>query len=692
MNDLFSLPEYSAQEELLRLERIAQKVTSSFPNPVAHVAVDVPHVHMNTLFDYRIPEKYAQVPVGARVMVEFGSGKAQGFIVGRSDSSKFSSTLRPLKKVVSPVPVLDADIYRLAQAVSQRQSSTLSHCLRLAIPQRHARAEKEFLETDHIKETYRFNTDTQAWHNYSGGKELLEKLRDGNVIQAITQVRSVDSVIALAQTVVAIVAESHKSVIFVVPTAQQAHIYAEQLQRNLGIRVATMISDNTPEVRYRQFLDVKSGDIRVVVGTRSAAWAPAQNLGLVILLDDHHRAHEEPHNPYIHTRELLMERSRLTPCSFLSFNYGPSVELAWYVKNSASAQILLPAQRRDPHALAQVLAASSLAYEGERWSRMPSAVFTVVREGLTRGDVVVIVPRTGYIPIVACARCREVATCHICDGKLGIAGPDQPARCQRCGVTIMSFTCRHCRGTQLKPVRIGSHRTAQEIGRAFRNVPIHLAGVGQEISPADDEHRIVVSTAGQLPRIKSGFAAGVILDAGYMLRSENLDAEVYFLRALAHITTIIQPRSQGGQLLIVGDVPAQLILTIKNWDMYGWAAKALLEREELLLPPAYVWVQVTGTMKVLRHFLSILQSLAHDAGLSSEDSSLAALLGAGADELIPGVRVIGPYPGGQDSDLHVYLAFPQHEREKITLLISQAHRIISVQKLGRITIKMDTSV
>lgn len=690
MSDLFSLPEFSEQEELLRLEPVERAVASAVPAPVAKVVVDVPHIHMGSVFDYEVPEKFADVPLGARVIVDVGANRVSGFIVDRVDRTRFGTGLRPIHKVVSAQPVVDPAIYVLAQKVAERQSSTVAQCFKLAIPQRHARAEKEFLAREYADLSPIAAPESGPWAAYEGGPILLERLQRGDTSRALVHMRSVDTVADLCERIVQASASGSHGVIVVFPTARQAKGYAEALSHALGQRVATMVAEDSPEERYRTFLEVKNGYTNIVVGTRNAAWAPVQNLGLVVIIDDHHRSHIELHNPYIHTRDLLLLRSVQADCSFVALNYGPSVEL---VASTASNVVpVVPLNGSNPHSVPQVIAASALAYEGEQWSRMPSSVFTVVRSGLERGNVLIVVPRTGYIPVVACARCRELASCPVCDGRIQIDGPGQPPRCSRCATIINDFTCRHCKHHHLKPVRIGSHRTAQEIGRAFRGVPIHVAGISEEIAPSTDENRIVIATPGALPRMPEPFSAVVVLDAGYLLRSEKLDAEVYFLRSLTHIATTVAPRADGGQMLIVGDVPGSLMLTLKKWDMYGWAMKALNERRELSLPPAYVWTEVTGTMDTLRHYLSILQAFAQQAGFVTEKRLLATLLGTGAQELIPGMRVVGPYPGKDTDDLHVYLTFPETAREAITPVIAHAHKTFSVQKLGRITIKIDTSV
>src|ERR1022692_2399386 len=110
--------------------------------PVARVAVDIPLAHLDRPFDYLIPERLtlAAVP-GCRVRVRFAGRLTGGYLLARADASEHDGALAFLERVVSPEPVLTAEIAGLARAVADRYGGTLADVLRLAIPPRHARAE-----------------------------------------------------------------------------------------------------------------------------------------------------------------------------------------------------------------------------------------------------------------------------------------------------------------------------------------------------------------------------------------------------------------------------------------------------------------------------------------------------------------------------------------------------------------------
>ena len=115
---------------------------------IARVVIDSPLPQLDRLFDYSIPqEMVSQVITGVRVRVKFGRSKSllDGFVVEVVESSEFSGELNPISELVSAVPVLDPEIYKLVRAVADRQASTASDVLRLAIPDRSVAVEKKWL-------------------------------------------------------------------------------------------------------------------------------------------------------------------------------------------------------------------------------------------------------------------------------------------------------------------------------------------------------------------------------------------------------------------------------------------------------------------------------------------------------------------------------------------------------------------
>ncbi len=112
-------------------------------DPVARVLVDVPLAHLDRPFDYAVPATMAEnIAPGVRVKVRFAGQDVDGYVVARAASSDHSGRLTPVRRVVSAEPVLSAEVAELTAAVAQRYAGTRSDVLRLAVPPRHATAEK----------------------------------------------------------------------------------------------------------------------------------------------------------------------------------------------------------------------------------------------------------------------------------------------------------------------------------------------------------------------------------------------------------------------------------------------------------------------------------------------------------------------------------------------------------------------
>ncbi|MCO7195846.1 primosome assembly protein PriA, partial [Pseudonocardia sp. McavD-2-B] len=143
--------------------------------PVARVLVDVALPHLDRAFDYRVPTHLddAAVP-GVRVRVRFAGRLVDGFLLERSDDTAHAGKLAWVDKVVSPEPVLTAEVAGLARAVADRYAGVMADVLRLAVPARHARVESESPRERGAAEPA--PVDRVGWEAYPRGGAFLDAL------------------------------------------------------------------------------------------------------------------------------------------------------------------------------------------------------------------------------------------------------------------------------------------------------------------------------------------------------------------------------------------------------------------------------------------------------------------------------------------------------------------------------------
>src|SRR6185503_16713590 len=174
-------------------------------------------------------------------------------------------------------------------------------------------------------------------------------------------------------------------------------------------------------------LAVRRGQVRVVVGTRAAAFAPVAEPGLLAVWDDGDDLHAEPRAPYPHVRDVLVLRAHAAGAALLACGHARTAEGQLLVESGWASEIVADratVRAAMPRVVAQGDSDLQLARDPlARAARLPSAAFEAARSALAAGrPVLVQTPRAGYVPWLSCAACRETARCRRCAGPLGLPG------------------------------------------------------------------------------------------------------------------------------------------------------------------------------------------------------------------------------------------------------------------------------
>jgi primosomal protein N' (replication factor Y) len=627
------------------LDGVAPPVPSGDPDAdVVSVLVETPLAHLDRPFDYLVPPSLAEkVAVGSRVRVRFAGRELGGFVLSRTRGSD-RSDLAPLKRAVSAAPVLPPRIAALCRRVALEHGGTTADVVRLAVPSRHATTEASVLEAlgswpgpdvpgvpssgrrsagrtpgprDSDSDGDARASDgadaapTDPWRTYAAGEAFLRRIRDagspGAVVQALPG-RTEDLVVEAAVAALA----SGRRVLVVAPTSAHVDSLAAAFA-DAGIPdVELMRAEDGTARRYRAFVRALTGQVGVVIGTRSAAFAPLPGLGLVVLVEDGDDRLAEPHAPYPHARDVLLSR-HADPAgeraAMAIVAVGRTVAAQHLVRTGVLAS-LAPDREAVRGSTARVAAPNDveLGREGPAAAaRIPHVAWTLIRDSLEDGPVLVQVARAGYVPALACARCRESARCRHCHGPLGLARGGGPPSCRWCGRAAADFRCDTCGGTAVRAVRIGAGRTSHELGRAFPGVPVLASGAGEDTGVArtvDDRPRLVVATPGAEPVADGGYRAAVLLDGGVATARPGLGVAEEALRRWLTAASLVRPAPDGGRVLLLGRPAPQVAQALVRWDPVGFAERELAERAELALPPATRAAVVRGGPEAVRSFLA----------------------------------------------------------------------------------------
>lgn len=578
---------------------------------VARVLIDSPLPQLDRLFDYAIPDHLASAVVaGVRVRAPLRTAGrvVDAYVVEVGEPDASDRPLSELDAVVSPVPVLTPSLYALARRCADRSAGSASDILRLAIPKRMVRAEKQWLAADPPAPPAVVDAALEwaegvlgAFPGLAEAVDRMERLavdappapellNSGSAVGSWATLLAAAAVRALSRG---------RSSILVVPD----HRDRAQLEAVLAqyVPAAAVVRDDAKQsspLRYAAFLRTLADAPCIVIGNRSAVYAPVHDLGLVALWDDGDPLLAEPLSPGVHARDAALLRQELDGGALIFAGHTRTTDVERLVAVGWVRD--LPATRR-----ASPRVVLSATREGEsRGSRVPSAAYAAAREALAHGPVLVQVARPGYAPVLVCAECRHPARCAHCGGPLHAARQGAVPTCTWCGRAAHAWSCTECSSTRLRMASSGSERTADELGRAFPGVRVIVADGEHPVAHVDARPALVVATRGAEPLAAGGYRAVILLDGDRMLLADDLRIGESCLRWWSNAAALAAP---GAPVHLVG-VAGSVARALATWTQAAYARTELAERAPLRMPPTVRVASLDGDRAAVEGAISALRA------------------------------------------------------------------------------------
>lgn len=572
--------------------------------PIARVVLDTPLPQLDRVFDYEIPREFDRlVHDGVRVKVPLRSaGRViEGYVLSCGVETDGERALAEIDDVVSAAPVLPERLHRLARAVADRAAGSVSDVLRLAIPRRTVRVEKVWLAGDRCEAPTVLAEAREraaaAIGRYPGLDEALAS--DGRVAldAAPGLEHGLPAWIELFCAAATATLARGRSAVLVVPDHRDLDRVDERI-REFVPDVAVVRHDarqSGPE-RYAGYLRTLEEAPCIVIGNRSAVYAPVADAGLVAIWDDGDSLYEEQLAPYVHARDAALVRQGLFGGCLLLAGHTRTTEVERLVRigfatevgeeRRASPRVILGAPQDTPQT-----------------GRIPSQAFRQAREALEHGPVLIQVARPGYAPTLVCAECRSPARCRACGGPLSAAGRGATPVCTRCARLATGWSCASCDSERVRLASSGSERTADELGRAFPGVRVIVADGAHPVLEVDHDPAIVVATRGAEPLCRSGYRMVLLLDGDRMLQAPDLRIGESCLRWWSNAAALAQP---GAPVHLVG-VTGPVARALATWTQPAYARSELAERTPLRMPPTQRVARVTGDAPAVERALERLR-------------------------------------------------------------------------------------
>lgn len=305
-----------------------------------------------------------------------------------------------------------------------------------------------------------------------------------------------------------------RQVLYLVPEIALAAQAIAQLRDRFGTTVAVLHSDLPKAQRLTNWLRARDGEASVVIGARSALFAPLRNVGLIVIDEEHEQTYKQESAPRYHARAVAMQLAALHHCPIVLGSATPSIESLYATDEGTLNLIALPertASARLPEVRIRDL--------GEGYRAGAPAILTPelrheVELSLGRGEqAILFLNRRAYSPSLLCRDCGKGVQCPHCSVSLSYHRRDNVLRCHHCGYQSRPpEKCAFCGSPKLAPLGIGTEKVEEAVGSAFP---------GAVVARLD---RDVARKSGALEDILARFRAGEIqILVGTQMVAKGLD-------------------------------------------------------------------------------------------------------------------------------------------------------------------------
>jgi primosomal protein N' (replication factor Y) len=647
-------------------------------------------------FDYRLPEELrgGAVEVGSMLVVPFGRRQVLGVVVGLADSSEVAAEklLAPLRALELGVP---AEMVALAEWIAAEYCSTLARALGLVLPpgatrRLSGRKRRAVKRPEHLSVGARapsalaLNEDQRTV--LASLQEALERrVVHERLLHGVTGSGKTEIYLRAAETAL----EQGRGVIVLVPEIALTPQTVGRFIDRFGETVAVLHSQLRPGERYAEWRRLREGDARICVGPRSAVFAPIEDLGLIVVDEEHDSSYKHEGDPRYDARDVAAERARRSGAVLLLGSATPRAESGHRVQSS-----LLP-RRVDGRPLPRVdvLDMRGEGTQGGQQGLHPETVQALARVREERAKAIVLLNRRGWSNFLSCRSCGQVWSCPDCDVALVLhrAGgflachhcghrERAPEHCDSCGSTSVA---RHGTGTERLqhelaavlddgafPIfRLDADTAASASASAALDPGAARAPVTRESAVSSLLRRFEAADCGVLigtQMVAKGHdfpdvALGVVLDADATLRFPDFRAEERTFALIAQLAGRVGRGGEGRVLVQTIAPQARAIDLASRHDSEAFLTSELERRLVLGYPPF---------SHLIRIVCSAEQSEAARRAAVAVRDALDGRAG-GRDGAEGSIAVLGPAP-----------LFRLRGRERESLVVKASSRLPAVQVIG----------
>ena len=637
---------------------------------IAKVLVEINNINVDKTFDYIVPFEYIEnIKIGMRVKVPFASRELEGFVLDLVNNADDNYELKEIISIVDEKPILNNELLHLGQFMSKKYFSTLISCYQTMLPKALKAQNKTTINKKMIKYVelcsnsfpkLKPNQEKIVEYLRINGKVKKEEvnkisvsgvntlIKNGIIIESlieeyrlvtkdinkeketfkltVEQQEAKNKILSQTQSSVFLlhgVTGSGKTVvymeiveemlnrgkdsIFLVPEISLTPQMVYHFKSRFGDEVAVLHSRLSEGEKYDEYRKIVEGKVHIVVGARSAVFAPFKNLGAIIIDEEHTTSYKQDNNPKYSAIEIAIERAKNNNAIVILGSATPSLET--YARSIKGLYTLVELKHRVNTNNLPLVEIVDMSKEKHRGSIFSSRLITEVNKRLEEHEqIILLLNRRGYSSFITCSNCGYTAKCPHCDITLTYHKTSNTLRCHYCGYADkMNDICPSCGEKAIKTLGTGTEKVEEEIKKVFNARVVRMdldttskKGSHEKIITAFKNHEYDILLGTQMIAKGLDFSnvtlVGVI-NADTSLMIPNYRSNEYTFQLLMQTAGRSGRREKNGSVIIQTFNPEHYAITLASKHDYIDFFKQEMEvRRKLSYPPYYylIYIKVIG--------------------------------------------------------------------------------------------------
>lgn len=500
---------------------------------IIEVLVELTNRNVDKTFDYLVPSNFVEkIKKGIRVLVPFGSQKLEGFVLNIKNQSDIESDLKEIIDVVDDEVILNDELLELGKWISNTTLSTLISSYQVMLPK--ALKAKNKVKINKKIDTYVLLNNDLDLDLKGSQKEIVDLIKlEGRVLKSRLNKISASSVktliknniiyedkeevyrlkknnnantfkyelTSLQKSIVKSVLEykeknevfllhgvtgsgktevymelidellkNNKSSIVLVPEISLTEQIVSRFRNRFREDIAILHSRLSDGEKYDEWRKIARGEVKIVIGARSAIFAPLKNIGIIIIDEEFTTSYKQENNPKYNAIDVAKERCKYYNCPLVLGSATPTLEN--YARSKKNVYHLLEMKERvNKKALPKVEIIDMNSEMKKSKGHLSNKLISEINNSIERNEqVILLLNRRGYSSYVSCKECGYTYKCPNCDITLTYHKTSNMLRCHYCGyATNKKDICPECHTNSITSLGIGTEKIEEEINKYINN-------------------------------------------------------------------------------------------------------------------------------------------------------------------------------------------------------------------------------